>query len=104
MRCDSRCVKAEKMAENKKNELLERIRAIEKSAEAREIRERLAGISRKLENAPKGAPMDELLADLTRTQRIIDKDFGLKALYGLQAKTLREAIEFKRTGKRIIID
>ncbi|VVC03447.1 Uncharacterised protein [Candidatus Burarchaeum australiense] len=92
------------MAENKSSNLLESLGAIENSEGAKEIRERLADIARRLGGARKGAAMDEILEDLARTQRVLDKNYNLKALYGLQVKILQEEAEFRRTGKRIVLD
>ena len=96
------------MAKNKKTEkkmgLVERIKTIENSPDAKEMRERLLLIAKRIKEAPKGADMQDILKDLALTRRVLDKDRKLKALYGLKTKALLEIAEFKRTGKHIVID
>ncbi len=92
------------MVEKKKSKLIEAIKAIEGSEEAKELRGRLTGIAKNIQEAPKGSVMAEIMDDLTRTKRILDKSPNLKMLYGLHVKVLMEEVEFKKTGKRVVID
>lgn len=87
-----------------KEKLLETIKRIENSPEAKDMRERLLDIAKRIGEVEEGAKMDELVDDTERTRRVIQKNRSLNALYGLHIKTLLEEVEFKRTGKHIVID
>ena len=87
-----------------RNALLDAIRAVENSQEAKEMRARLSAIAGRLGEAEGGAEIAEIAEDLERTRRVLRKNRGLDALYGLQAKTLLEEAEFRRTGRRVVID
>ena len=93
-----------KMEEKRKRDIISFLKEAENSEEAKEMRERLAGIAKKIQDAPKGANMKEVMNDLSRTRRMLSKDARLNALYGFQAKALMEEAEFKQTGKRVVID
>ncbi|VVC02649.1 Uncharacterised protein [Candidatus Burarchaeum australiense] len=92
------------MVENKKSKFLEALRAIESSPDAKEMHERLAAIAKRIKEAKAGTAMKDIYDDLGRTMRVLNKNPGLKALFGLRAKMLLEEVEFKRTGRRVIID
>ena len=80
------------------------VEKLEKSKEAKDMRERLLKIAKKLETASGASQIAAVLDDLAKARRILVRHPGLRALYGLQAKTLMEEAEYKRTGVRIILD
>jgi hypothetical protein len=89
---------------NKIEQMLEALKALRNSAEGMEMRTRLSDLAKRLGEAEGGRELTEITKDLERTRRILRENRGLNALYGLQAKTLLEEAEFKRTGRRVIID
>ncbi|VVC03406.1 Uncharacterised protein [Candidatus Burarchaeum australiense] len=92
------------MAREKKS-IVEAVRELEGSTEAQEMRDRLAELAKRLAEARgAGSEMTEILDDLARTRRVLGENSGLNALYGLQAKLLVQEAEFRRTGRKVIID